>query len=293
MQNHYNEWYRAKTKRSLFNSTLEGMGWLHWFKICTNNKLNKTYNIMKVAILISGAPRTFVLEEQIIFYTNFLKNIKETAEYDVFLMLKINDTDRIQSLQGLENLQKMIQVLNPKYSIAFEQWTINNDVYYSQINMINHLMHKALEYETENNRYDYFIRIRPDLLLLDTIDLNKIENYVYTSYKFDSPGNDQFFIINRKVLILWWFKMIEPTLSQLDIYKGAPDIIFNKCKLLVKQCLRSGIVRDYKKIDSWNHGHCKLNPPNYWLTPQTFEIMNRELFIENIQNIIPYQQIVQ
>ena len=160
--------------------------------------------------------------------------------------------------------------------------------------MINHLIHKALEYETKNNfTYDYFVRIRPDLLLLEPIHFNT-ENCVFTAYKFDSPGNDQFFIINRKVLKVWWFNMIEPTLSQLDLYKGCPDyIIFNKCRQFVRQYFKSGIVRDYQKIDAWIHQHGKLNPPNYWLIPQTFELISRELFIETIKEILPYQQTVQ
>ena len=63
----------------------------------------------------------------------------------------------------------MIDLIKPVYSIAFKQWSSNNDnCYYSQMKMIRFLVDKAL---TKRN-YDYYIRIRPDCIITESIKFN-------------------------------------------------------------------------------------------------------------------------
>ena len=262
---------------------------------------------MKVALLISGHCRTFVFKEQCIFFKNFIKSLDVNSNdsesvCDVYLMLK--QDEKIQTEQGLINLNKIITTIKPKYSLCFKQWALNNDVYYSQINMISHLVQKAIIYEKQNNiKYDYFIRIRPDTVLNETIDLKKIhkindlnklnelneinKNVIYTSLKYDARGNDQFFIMNQYQVYNWFLKLpMHPS-----IYNKCPDyIIFNNTR--VAQIVGSGLVRDYNNIDSWNNCHCKLNPIDYWIKKENFIPLSDEEFLLKIKDIIDYEETI-
>jgi hypothetical protein len=242
---------------------------------------------MRVALLISGHARTFVFQEQRRFFKHFLKSLKKQASVDVYIMLKIDD--RLKTYQGIKNLKKIIKTLNPVYSIAFEKWSENNDVYYSQIKMIQHLCIKATK-QYANKDYDFYIRIRPDLVLNSTIDLKRLQLLttftprIYTSYKFDSIGNDQFIIIPKKC-IHWLLELpMHPTL-----YEKLPDyVIFNHIRPFVSQIVGSGIVREYKKIQTWNIKHDELNPQNYWREKQDF--IPNENYLEELKKIIPFMK---
>jgi hypothetical protein len=105
-----------------------------------------------------------------------------------------------------------------------------------------------------------------------------------TSRKFDSRGNDAFFIMTPK-LKEWFLKLpFEP----MDT---SPDYsIFNMC--YVEQSIKSGIVRNYKRINGWNFYHCHLNIRNYWLPEQLFEPIRNEIFINKLKNIMYYQEVI-
>ena len=244
---------------------------------------------MRVALLISGHCRTFVFKEQYMFFKRFIKSLN--CQCDTYIMLK--QDEKMQSKQGIKNLKKIIKMIKPLYSICFKQWAVNNDVYYSQMNMIYFLIQKALAHEklfsnerSNENKYDFFIRIRPDLILNETIDLTKLnKSKLYTSLKYDARGNDQFFIMSQEQLYNWFLKLpMHPS-----IYNKLPDyIIFNN--IVPLQIVGSGLVRDYKDIDSWNHCHCKLNPKNYWIKKENF--LNKDKDLSNSLMKINYQETI-
>jgi len=230
---------------------------------------------MKIALLISGHCRTFVYEEQRIFFEKLIKHLNQFGKCDTFIMLKTDSM--MQTEQGITQLKKMIQMMSPIYSIAFKQWNQYDDnCYYSQMRMIRHLVDRSYN-------YDYYIRIRPDCVIpnLDQIQLNDI---LCTSRKFDSRGNDQFFIMSQKIVKEWFLKIpIIPMNVSPEYY------IFN-CSL--KQNIDSGLVRDYKKIQSWNSHHSHLNIPDYWLSQQTFDSIPYHDFVNKLKNIIHYQEVI-
>jgi hypothetical protein len=231
---------------------------------------------MKIALLISGHCRTFVYEEQRIFFEKLINHLTKFGQCDVYIMIK---TDHLmQTEEGIIQLEKIIKMLNPVYSIAFKQWNQDNDnCYYSQMRMIRHLIDKA------DVNYDYYIRIRPDCVIpnLDQIHLN---NKLCTSRKFDSRGNDQFFIMSQKILIEWFLKL--PIISM----NVSPEYYIFNCPL--EQNIDSGLVRDYKKIQSWNSRHSHLNIRDYWLPQQTFVSISYDLFINKLKNIIQYEEVI-
>ena len=230
----------------------------------------------KIALLISGNCRTLVFQEQQHFFEKFIKDLEKIGQCDVYLMLQ---TDTLmQTNEGIINLKKMIDLIKPVYSIAFKQWSSNNDnCYYSQMKMIRFLVDKALT----KRKYDYYIRIRPDCIITESIKLNKT---ICTSRKFDSKGNDQFFIIPRNYLK--WF--LNLPIIPMDI---SPEYyIFNSVE--TNPIIKSGLVRDYKKIESWNFYHCHLNIRNYWIKEEQFNYISNEVFVNKLKNIIQYQEVL-
>jgi hypothetical protein len=233
---------------------------------------------MKVALLISGHIRTFVLKEQILFFSLFLNQIKQNHHCDVYLLLKIDDV-YIQSNKGLHHLSILLNILNPVYSVAFTSFSKNNDVYYSQIKMIDMLI------ESSKDKYDYYIRTRPDLILFDTIYFNELKkDKIYTSFKTDAIGNDQFFIISNDLLHSWWLNKIRPTLEDEINYTKLPDyVIFDSVKENVIQLYNSGLVRYYGKITQWNP--TEIHVP-YWILNEDYPKLKYTIFVHKLKKII-------
>jgi len=235
---------------------------------------------MKIAILISGHCRTFVYQEQRFFFERLLKYLSKFGQCDIYLMLK---TDHLmQTEQGLINLKKIIKLLNPVYSIAFNRWRQNDEnCYYSQMNMIKYLIDKTYTYTHTN--YDYYIRIRPDTVIPYLNEI-KFDQPLCSARKFDAIANDQMFIMSRQ-MIKWFLNLPFVPANTSPEY-----IIFNK--IAVTQTIRSGIVRSYKRICSWNFYHCHLNIKDYWLPEQSFVSIPNHQFINKLKTIMHYQEVI-
>lgn len=232
---------------------------------------------MKIALLISGHCRTFVYEEQRIFFEKLIKYLQSFGQCDTYIMLKTDQ--KMQTDQGIIQLEKIIKMLNPVYSIAFKKWKQHdNNCYYSQMKMIRHLVEKSV------NNYDYYIRIRPDCVIL-SLDQIKLTNALYTSRKFDSKGNDQFFVMSQQIIKEWFLKLpIAPKNISPEYY------IFNV--KTINSNIDSGLVRDYKRIESWNTRHSYLNLKDYWLEPVVTNPIPYDIFINKLKNIIHYQEVI-
>jgi hypothetical protein len=196
---------------------------------------------MRYAILISGQPRTFDFEEQYHMFKRFLASLES---YDVYILFKMKDTRHMKSSE------KIIKLLNPIYFNYFYDFEIQG-VYYSQMKMIDLLIEKMTCYEKALKiRYDGIIRFRPDVYV-PPLRPFKLEDYIYTSIKTDSWGNDQFFMINKKMLEEWWIKYVRPTLKMKYLYERCPDyVIFNGYP--VKQIVPSALIREKQVCQTWN-----------------------------------------
>jgi hypothetical protein len=204
---------------------------------------------MRYAILISGQPRTFDFEEQYHMFKRFLASLES---YDVYILFKMKDTRHMKSSE------KIIKLLNPIYFNYFYDFEIQG-VYYSQMKMIDLLIEKMTCYEKALKiRYDGIIRFRPDVYV-PPLRPFKLEDYIYTSIKTDSWGNDQFFMINKKMLEEWWIKYVRPTLKMKYLYERCPDyVIFNGYP--VKQIVPSALIREKQVCQTWN-GNVPLDVP--------------------------------
>jgi len=203
---------------------------------------------MRYALLISGQPRTFDFEEQYHMFKRFLNAFDVVV--DVYILFKMKDTRPLN-----KSVEKIIKLLNPIYFEYFYDF-VKQGVYYSQIKMIDLLLLKMTSYEKAFHiRYDAIIRFRPDVYV-PPLKRFPLENYIYTSIKTDAFGNDQFFIINKKMMEEWWIKYVRPTLENESLYEKCPDyVIFNGYP--VKQIVPSALIRGYKKVQTWN-GPVKL-----------------------------------
>lgn len=230
---------------------------------------------MKIALLISGHCRTFVYEEQRIFFKKLIKYLETFGQCDTYVMLKVDQM--MQTHQGIIQLEKMIKTLTPVYSIAFKQWNQHdNNCYYSQMRMIRHLVDKA-------HNYHYYIRIRPDCVI-PKLQQIQLTNALQSSCKFDSKGNDQFFIMSQKIMKDWFLKLpIIPMNVSPEYY------IFN---VKNTQTIDSGLVRDYKRIESWNSRHSHLNIRDYWLNQVVYTPIPYDLFVNKLKNMIHYQEVI-
>ena len=149
-----------------------------------------------------------------------------------------------------KSVEKIIKLLNPIYFNYFYDFE-KQGVYYSQMKMIDLLIEKMTDYEKALKiKYDAIIRFRPDVYV-PPIHHFPLENYIYTSIKTDALGNDQFFMINKKMLEEWWIKYVRPTLHNVSLYEKCPDyVIFNGYP--VKQIVPSALIRDKNVCQTWN-----------------------------------------
>jgi hypothetical protein len=150
----------------------------------------------------------------------------------------------------MKSAEKIIKLLNPIYFNYFYDFEIQG-VYYSQMKMIDLLIEKMTHYEKALKiRYDGIIRFRPDVYV-PPLRPFKLEDYIYTSIKTDAWGNDQFFMINKRMLEEWWIKYVRPTLKMKYLYEKCPDyVIFNGYP--VKQIVPSALIRDKQVCQTWN-----------------------------------------
>lgn len=218
---------------------------------------------MKIAILISGEPRTIVFNEQIRFFTSLYNSlVKDGHTLETYCMFKLNPkSDYIQSEEGLSNFSKLMELFKPRYLEFFYEFKEDTILrqkfkqiyplsYFTQIKMIDRLVREA-----NKSDYDLFMRIRPDCILNGKLDVRSINpNVVYTSIKCDAPGNDQFFYFSKKMLDTWWIPIIRPSLNYISELSPNSNLcpeyfIFNHCEK--KQVIESGLIRGYNTITSW------------------------------------------
>lgn len=227
---------------------------------------------MKLAILISGEVRTFVLKEQYLFFERLLIHLKQFYDLvDVFMILKIpgpnDDTNNynimnninnkfIQSIHGLKYFEKIIKLLQPKYLHCFYDFKLNPGFtsFNIQLKMIDMCIDAALKYQSEHNiSYYTFFRIRPDsCFLLNELDIiNKQNCSIYTSIKSDAFANDQIIIINKYVLYTWWFKNVKKIVN--SPMKVSPEyIIYNGYNKYLVSNFQNWIIRGYNNVINWD-----------------------------------------
>jgi len=128
---------------------------------------------MKIALLIAGYLRSF--ENNI---ETLKKNIIENNDVDIYIHITKNKETKYLNYDI--NLNKIINLLNPKYVV------ISEDIDFKKGEKINHIKNQNYKFfwlneerkrisKLENKCYDIVFKIRPDVYLNSYIDFNKID----------------------------------------------------------------------------------------------------------------------
>ena len=223
------------------------------------------------AFFISGAPRTLVIDEMIIYYKNLIEYYLEqniTLHFYIILKLDENISDfkapyerfinkdtklYFNSIKGLNNFNTILNLLNPIKVICFNKFELSNIILYSQIKSIDILIKCALNYENKNNfKYNFFIKSRPDLILLEYPNFLKLGNdIIYSSRKCDSKASDMFFIFSRIMINNWWNNIVDEIYKEyyLKNYICPEYFIFNNINCV--NIYNSILIRKHSYIQSW------------------------------------------
>ena len=212
---------------------------------------------MKVALLVVGTPRTFIIQEQINFFNELKNNIENDYELDIYIYLKLKDknsegNDYIQSEIGLNNFKKQINQLKPKFIKIIEilDYEYENEKFANknQTTMINYLLDYIKEREYN---YDWFIRIRPDYnfnLINFNFNFNKLnKNNVYSAIKCDAVGNDQFFYFSNH-----YINIFKNNIINYDKKLPPEYYIFNNTNIYQNKSIDGGLIRCYNKFICWD-----------------------------------------
>lgn len=220
---------------------------------------------MKIAVCISGSIRTFPTN---IFRQGFMVLKNKIPDFDTYLILKLEDYGSktlMNSNEAIDEFIKTIKLIKPMKIIIFKKFTnkiINTNRYLSQMSSIN------LSFVIANNKkYDYFLRYRPDFVLIKlNLDLDKLnKKYIYTTRKHDAKGSDQVFLISKILINEWWKKQIFTTIPNKYRKDITPEyVIFNnksdEIKILNGPCFFGGLSRDNTRISFFDPENQIENP---------------------------------
>lgn len=227
----------------------------------------------KIAFLISGSPRTFVINEMIEYYKYLIQLYNsKNINIDFYIILKLDEIisseitphhrfynqfnipiiNFFNTEKGLDNFNKLLELLQPKSIIIFNKFNLSNKMQYSQFKSIDIILNKAIEYSKNNNfEYDYFIRTRPDLMIMDFPNFYICDKSIfYSSIKCDSKINDGFFIFSKELLNTWT-SIINYIEKNLHSDNNFPEGTLFKT-INTKQICKSILIRNYHLVQAWN-----------------------------------------
>tara|TARA_X000000368_G_scaffold154033_1_gene121388 strand:- start:782 stop:1633 length:852 start_codon:yes stop_codon:yes gene_type:complete len=269
----------------------------------------------KFAFLISGSPRTFVIDEMINYYKSLIKIFSSfNISLDFFIILKLDeiiDSEKLpcdrfykqynlpkinffNTKKGLNNFEIILNLLKPKHIIIFNKFNISNKMQYSQFKSIDIILNKAIEYSKHNDiEYNYYIRSRPDLMILNVPNLyNFNDSILYSSIKCDSKINDGFFFISKKLLNKWNTEIIQKIENDPYSNNNYPEgFLFNNFN--VNQICRSILIRNYNLVQEWypipekhfnNYFNINNDPHKIYID----STLNNTDFIIKLNNILNY-----
>lgn len=206
--------------------------WSWWRK-----QQQQTTQKKSIAVCISGCIRSFPRAS----YREGLRKLLATfPDAHFFLVLKSKDVPHTKhpplfmSKTGVDGFMKTMDVIrhNTKSVLLFDGFAdeqVNHSIFASQV----HMMSMCFKTASEHHDYDYYLRYRPDFVLLeanlpDTLN----ENTIYTTRKQDAIGSDQVFMFSNKLKTEWWDGYVMPTTNKLSLTKMlSPEyFIYNKLK---------------------------------------------------------------
>lgn len=209
-------------------------------KKCVRWCWRKPRHEKSIAVCISGCIRSFPRAS----YREGLKRLLTAyPNAHFYLVLKRNDVSNTKypplflnkaGVNGFINTMDIIR-RNTKSVMLFDEFAdeeVNNSYFASQLRMMDMCFNAA----SKHHNYDFYIRYRPDFVLLDTQlpkDPYSIDKHtIYTTRKHDAIASDQVFMISKELKKEWWDEYVIPTAKEmLPSKKITPEyIIFDNKK---------------------------------------------------------------
>lgn len=220
-----------------------------------------------VAICISGCVRSFPRES----VRDGLKVLlNDFPNADFFLCLKTRDKEKKGSLMntnaGFEGFMKTIETINRNRIVKLvlfdrcEDPKVDRSNFGSQIRTIDYCFQMA----SQHKEYDYYLRYRPDFVLLRTRLPSEInDNAIYTTRKKDATGSDQVFLISKKMKEEWWDKKIK----NHSMSRFTPEYVIFKCVDNVKNGPQfyGGLLRNDKNNLLFWDNETRLHIKDDWI----------------------------
>jgi hypothetical protein len=157
----------------------------------------------RIAVCIAGGIRSFSREA----VRQGLQKLKEQLpDFDTFCCLRL-ETSMLHTDDDLEEYRRTLEILNPIGAVLFERIPVENNNLLSQVTMIEH----AVEMATDHQKYDFYIRMRPDFVVVDAKLPPFAEwdtNTIYTTRKLDARASDQVFMFSEQLRERWWSKIV-------------------------------------------------------------------------------------
>jgi len=173
--------------------------------------------------------------------------------FDVFVVLKLecHSGTFLNSNEGLDHFMQTIRELTPRFVLIFDHYKDAqvNGSYLSQLTSID----QSFRLAEARGSYDYFVRYRPDFIMLDT-GVNGREfltDTIYTTKKYDAPASDQVFLISKALKTTWWDKL---DFQHWDKRFSLEYIIFESAHNIQNGPLfQGGLLRNNSLlVSSWN-----------------------------------------
>lgn len=189
-------------------------------------------NQPKVAICVCGAVRTFGRQP---YRESLVKMLDVYPQADIFLYFKTHDkpdaTTLLNHPTGASDFMKTVDVIknNIKHVVFFKGFSdekTNKSTFISQLLNVDYCLKLAEKYDT----YDYYIRTRPDYVILQMNAPNTIDDYTsYTALHNGSPANDMVYLFSRKLKKDWWDSYVLSLPKQSNWYNHiTPEFILMK-----------------------------------------------------------------
>jgi hypothetical protein len=91
--------------------------------------------------------------------------------------------------------------------------------------------------------------------------------------------------MSQQIIKEWFLKL------RIAPMKVSPEYYIFNVKT-INSNIDSGLVRDYKRIESWNTHHSHLNIKDYWIEQVIYTPIPYDLFVNKLKNIIHYQEVI-
>ena len=187
------------------------------------------YKSKNIAICICGCVRSFSRKP---YRDGLIKLLNTLPNADVFLYLKTHDkkgeTTLLNSVNGVDEFMKTINIMKNRiikivFFEALSDSRGDKSTFHAQIRNVNACLNLA----EQHKHYDYYLRMKPDYVILDT-NLPAIisDNVIYTDFHHGSPAGDMVYLFSNKLKKQWWDKYVMDLLKTDEWYNHiTPEFI--------------------------------------------------------------------